>query len=86
MKKEEFLLIMKELQNKLGKWKLEVGKEIFADFFIGCFYDTNESKWKVYINNERGRHRIRLVTENEEDAFEELFSIVNFEIENNKYI
>ena len=47
MKKEEFLLIMKELQNKLGKWKLEVGKEIFADFFIGCFYDTNESKWKV---------------------------------------
>jgi len=38
------------------------------------------------INNERGRHRIRLITENEEEAFDDLLSIVNFEVENNRYI
>lgn len=86
MNRKEFLKIKEELQGKLGKWKLEIGDEIFADFTIGCFYDTCERKWKVYVNNERGRHRIRLMTENEEEAFDELLSIVNFEIENNKYI
>ena len=40
----------------------------------------------MYVNNERGRHRIRLMTENDEEAFAELITIVNFEIENNKYI
>ena len=50
------------------------------------FYDTCEKKWKVYVNNERGRHRIRLITENEEEAFDDLLSIVNFEVENNRYI
>ena len=61
-------------------------EKIFADFTIGCFYDTCEKKWKVYVNNERGRHRIRLITENEEEAFDDLLSIVNFEVENNRYI
>ena len=50
------------------------------------YYDTCEKKWKVYVNNERGRHRIRLITENEEEAFDDLLSIVNFEVENNRYI
>ena len=86
MKKEEFLVIMKELQRKLGRWQLEVEEEVYGDFSMGCFYDVNERKWKVYVNNERGRHRIRLITTDEEEAFEELLSIVNFEIENNKYI
>lgn len=86
MNKKEFLKIKEELQYKLGKWKLEIEDEIFADFTIGCFYDTSERKWKVYVNNERGRHRIRLMTESEEEAFDELLSIANFEVENNKYI
>ena len=54
--------------------------------FLLILQYTCERKWKVYVNNERGRHRIRLMTENEEEAFDELLSIVNFEIENNKYI
>ena len=61
MNKKEFMKIKEELQCKLGKWKLEIGDEILADFTIGCFYDTCERKWKVYVNNERGRHRIRLI-------------------------
>ena len=75
-----------KLQDELGKWRLETDNEIFADFTIGCFYDVCENKWKVYVNNERGRHRIRLITESEGEAFDELLSIVNFEIGNNKYI
>lgn len=86
MNKKELLKIEDELQCKLGKWKLEIDNEILTDFTIGCFFDVGENKWKVYVNNERGRHRIRLTTENEEEAFNELLSIVNFEIENNKYI
>ena len=85
MKKEEFVRNLKDLQNRIGRWKIEVEEEIFVDFSIGCFYDVNESKWKVYVNNERGRHRIRLVTDSEEDAFDTLLSIVNFEIENNSF-
>ena len=37
MNRKEFLKIKEELQGKLGKWKLEIGDEIFADFTIGCF-------------------------------------------------
>lgn len=86
MNKNEFMKNKRKLQSELGKWQLEIGNEILTDFTIGCFYDVSESKWKVYVNNERGRHRIRVITESEEEAFDELLSIVNFEIENNKYI
>lgn len=64
---------------------METENEVFSDFTIGCFYDLIDNKWKIYVNNEKGRHRIRLMTDNEEEAFDELLSIVNFEIENNKY-
>lgn len=86
MNKNDFIDIKDELQHKLGIWNLEINEEILADYTIGCFYDEDDNKWKVYVNNERGRHRIRLITEKEEEAFNELLSIVNFEIENNKYI
>ncbi len=86
LKKEEFQVILNELQSKLGMWQLEIEKEQFADFIIGCFWDKNEHVWKVYINNERGRHRIRFYSESEDEAFDELLSIVNFEIENNNFL
>lgn len=85
MKRNEFIKNQKELQEKLGRWRLETENEVFSDFTIGCFYDLIDNKWKIYVNNEKGRHRIRLMTDNEEEAFDELLSIVNFEIENNKY-
>ena len=34
MNKKEFMKIKEELQCKLGKWKLEIGDEILADFTI----------------------------------------------------
>lgn len=85
LKRNEFIKNQKDLQEKLGRWRLETENEVFSDFTIGCFYDLIDNKWKIYVNNEKGRHRIRLMTDNEEEAFDELLSIVNFEIENNKY-
>lgn len=85
MKRNEFIKNQKDLQEKLGRWRLETENEVFSDFTIGCFYDLIDNKWKIYVNSEKGRHRIRLMTDNEEEAFDELLTIVNFEIENNKY-
>ena len=85
MKRNEFIKNQKDIQEKLGRWRLETENEVFSDFTIGCFYDLIDNKWKIYVNSEKGRHRIRLMTDNEEEAFDELLSIVNFEIENNKY-
>lgn len=39
MKKEEFIIIITDLQSRLGKWQLEVEEEIFVDFSMGCFYE-----------------------------------------------
>ena len=80
MNREEFLKIKDELQNKLF-CSICVDYESFADFSIGCFYDEKEEKWKVYFHYERGLHRILLVTENEEEAFDELLSTIYREIE-----
>ena len=49
MNKKEFMKIKEELQCKLGKWKLEIGDEILADFTIGCFYDTCERNGKCML-------------------------------------
>ena len=46
MNRKEFLKIKEELQGKLGKWKLEIGDEIFADFTIGCLNEVIKLKTK----------------------------------------
>lgn len=85
MKKDEFLIKLKDIQDSLGNWNVELGEETFADFIIGCFFDETIGQWKVYVNRERGRHSIRLVTENEEEAFDKLLAIIKFQAENIKY-
>lgn len=86
MTENEFLNKKDELQCQMGRWTIEIGVEIFADYVMGYFYDKRDKKWKVYINNEHGRHRIRLISSNQSEAIEELLSMVEFEIENNKLI
>lgn len=86
MNRNEFEKIQDELQKKIGMWKIVIGEESLADFVIGCFFDNTNNQWKVYINNEKGRHRIRLQTGVEGLAFDKLLSMINFEIENNTYI
>ncbi len=81
MNKEEFMSMADSFREEIGMWRLGIGEEYFDDYSMGCFYDKEDGKWKVYITNERARHHIRLATESEEEAFEELLSMVNFERE-----
>ncbi len=81
MNKEEFMSMADSLRKEIGRWQLVIGEEYFDDFSMGCFYDQEDGKWKVFINRERDWHYIRLSTESEEEAFGELLSMVNFERE-----
>lgn len=77
MKKEEFLEKNKDIKGKMGNYSVEVDKETFGDWILGCFFDVNESVWKVFVNQDRGSHDIRYVSNNEDDAFDYLFSLLN---------
>ncbi len=60
---------------------MEMEKESFEEYSFGYFYDDLEKKWKVYINKERGIHKIRFIMDSEEEAIEEVNSILDYEIE-----
>lgn len=85
MKRNDFENMKESLQKQVGIWKIVTEKKSLSDFVLGCFYDLKDNKWKVYINNEKGRQHIRLQTDSEDIAFDRLLSMVKFEIENNKY-
>ncbi len=84
MDRKEFEQKKSKLQYQIGQWKIVLDQESFADFVLGCFWDKTKKCWKVYINNERGRHRIRLETSEEDMALMELMSMIEFEVENNR--
>ena len=86
MNKEEFMSMADSFREEIGRWQLVVGEEYFDDYSMGCFYDQEDGKWKVYITQERSRHCIRLATESEEEAFEELMSMVQSKREIQRYI
>ncbi len=84
MKKKEFKKWLDEKKDALATWNVVVDEEDMSDYVVGCFFDNNTRKWKVYINKERGRHRIRLETDDEKQAFDKLKSLVEYVIENNR--
>lgn len=78
MTKSEFLKIKSEYDGYFKGWRIETEKLDTSDFVIGCYFDSVENKWIVYINKSQGRHYVRLVTDSEEEAFDELCSIMDF--------
>lgn len=82
MYKKEFLNKIEKFNGKLGMWQIVVDKLCLGDFILGCYFDENEEMWKVYINNERGRHREKLSTDSEQEAFDKLYSMIKFQFEN----
>ena len=84
MKAKEFEIWLKDKKGLIGRWKVEPDNENMADYVVGCFRDNKSETWKVYINRERGRHRIRLETNDENQAFDKLKSLVEYVIENNR--
>lgn len=84
MTRAEFSTIQKDLQHQLYDCgmpvDIEIDYESTAEFDIGCFYDENDNKWKMYVNGERGRHDIWYESEDEEEIFDKLYSYILSEI------
>lgn len=78
VKKNEFLQIAPNYESCMKGWRIETEKLDMSDFVLGCYYNKDESKWIVYINKGYGRHCVRLITASEEEAFDELCSIMDF--------
>ncbi|ROR29200.1 hypothetical protein EDD66_103135 [Mobilisporobacter senegalensis] len=81
MKRNDFLEKIKKYDGKLEMWQLETNELCHGDYILGCYFDNDSKVWKVYINNERGRQRIKLSTKDEDEAFDKLFSMVQFQAE-----
>ncbi len=84
MKKAEYLNLINEKKNKIGAWEVELGQNSKAGFVMGYYFNQDSGVYDVYVNNERGRQRIRLSTNDEVRALDKLLSMIEFEIETNK--
>ncbi|MDE5952350.1 MAG: hypothetical protein K2H12_12335 [Acetatifactor sp.] len=84
MTKAEFLTIRKDLQHQLYDCgmpvDIKIDYESAGQYGIGCFYDENDNKWKMYVNGERGEHGIWYESENEEEVFDELYTYISLEL------
>ncbi len=83
MTKEEFLEKVNVLKNGL-KMSLSFGDESLGEFCIGYFYDEKENNWKVFVNYDRTRHHITLVTENESEVYDKVIALILYNTEREK--
>ena len=86
MKKEEFLKKKKELKPELKDIFVEVEEKLSSSYTIGCCYDQENRKWKVYRKTLPDRSSvcefyIFLETDSEDEAFDRLYHIMMDEIE-----
>ena len=86
MKKEEFLKKKEELKPKLKNIIVEVEEQLPASYAIGCYYDQEKRKWKVYKKTLLDKSNdlefyIYLETDSEDEAFNELDRLMMKEIE-----
>ena len=85
MKKEDYLKKINDDKDKIGIWSVVLEQSSKAGFVMGYYFNQDSNMYDVYINNERGRTRIRLSTSDELMALEELLSMIEFEIKSNRY-
>ena len=70
MKKEEFLRRKNELKEKLRDTYIIVDEGIGCSLAMGCYFDHQVNKWKVFENGDRDTHYILLETSSEDEAFD----------------
>ena len=70
MKKEEFLKRKNELKEKLRDTYIIVDEGIGCSLAMGCYFDHQVNKWKVFENGDRDTHYILLETSSEDEAFD----------------
>lgn len=84
MKQSEFEAWFKDKQNLIGMYTVVIGHYTKGgQFVIGCYYDKADNKWKIYETCEQ-RPNITFETSDEDEVFNELKDIIEFEIRNNK--
>ncbi len=83
MNKLEFLHWLQNYESSLGHWKVSFVKNSKSQYTLGCYKDYNSGKYVVYENDEHS-HSDVLITENQDEAYDELKSMVLFEVRNNK--
>ena len=76
MKREDFNKEIEQLKENIGIWQIVMDELCLTDFVLGIYWDKDDEVWKVYINYERGRHRVRLKTKSEDDALEKLHNMI----------
>ena len=86
MKKEEFLKKKEELKPEQKDIFVEVEEKLSSSYTIGCCYDQENRKWKVYRKTLPDRSSvcefyIFLETDSEDEAFDRLYHIMMDEIE-----
>ena len=85
MKKEEFLKKKKELKPRMKNIIVEVEHQLPAPYAIGCHYNQENRKWKVYSKTLPDRSNdlefyIDLETESEDEACDKLYDMMMDEI------
>lgn len=84
MNKIEFMRWFEERKDALAMWTVSIDEENMSDYVIGCFFENKSETWKVYINKGRGKHSVRLETNDEKQAFNKLSVLVEYVIESNR--
>lgn len=84
MKLNDFNSWFEDKKNLIGLWNVEPNKNILSQFTIGCYFDSIKNKYIVYKNGERNNHTIYLETEDEDEAYNKLQSMILFEKKNNE--
>lgn len=79
MTRVEFIEKTKHYHGRIGDMDIVLDNFNLGDFTLGCYFDKEIKTWKVYQNGERGMRGINLETVSEEEALDELYSIIEFE-------
>ncbi len=85
MTRTEFIEKTEHYHGRVGSWDIVLDHLSKADFTLGCYYDKEKRTWKVYENEERGMRGIRLETSSEDQAFDKLYSMIEFANEDYLY-
>lgn len=81
MTKQEFLDRMAREQPDLGETEIETEYLTESPYVLGCYYDESLRKWRTYETFERGGYSIIHEYDNEEEAFDVFYKLVQWEAE-----
>lgn len=81
MTKQEFLTKIGQEQLDLGSMEIETEYLTNSPYVLGCYYDENMRKWRIYETFERGGHSIIREYDNENQAFDDFDYYVHKEVE-----